>query len=81
MEIYEIVEKLLGKIAPVGESNEDEKRYENLEATIDLIDDLLIEVGNVSTESRRPEHSRNKAGKLALESLRNTRLQIKDYLE
>lgn len=31
MEFEEIMERLLGNIAPVGETNEDNKRFENIE--------------------------------------------------
>lgn len=31
MEIKDIIEKLIGNIAPVGETNEDNERYENID--------------------------------------------------
>ena len=64
-DIYDVVEKLIGKIQPVGEINEDDNRYENLKDTIDLVDILLRDIHFVAKEENRQEFSRNRAGKLA----------------
>ena len=62
MEIYGVVKKLIGPIEPVGSSQVDEKRYENLEAHIDLLYALLTDLQDVSKEADRVEHSMKKAG-------------------
>jgi hypothetical protein len=41
MELKEIVFKLIGPINPIGETNEDNKRFENLKIMCDLINDLI----------------------------------------
>lgn len=39
--VVEIVENLIGKINPVGETNEDEIRFENLKLMCDLTNSLI----------------------------------------
>jgi len=65
MEIYDIVKTLIGDIKPVGETNEDERRYQNLEATIKLVDFLLDDIKTASDDSNRQEFSMKKIGKRA----------------
>lgn len=62
MEIDEIVMKLIGPVDPVGETNEDEKRMDNLNVLINLVDDLLYNVYKVSKERNRTEHSIKEMG-------------------
>lgn len=45
--VIEIVENLVGKITPVGETNEDEVRFENLKAMCDLINNLISKIDDV----------------------------------
>ena len=67
MDIHEVVKKLVGKIQPVGETNEDNQRFENLKVLTALVDKLLTDIDNVAMEKNRPEYSRNRAGKFASE--------------
>jgi len=62
MEIYDIVKKLIGEINPVGETNTDDKRFENLKATINLIDELLLDIDKVAENKDRCEFSIKRAG-------------------
>ena len=74
MRLIEIVEKLVGPTAPVGESNEDARRYENLLELIGLTNDLIVMIDNVADSKGRPEHSIRKAGLLAdqfMQEIRN----------
>ena len=48
MDIYEIVKKLVGPINPIGETNADNDRFENLKATTELIDRLLFDIDDVA---------------------------------
>lgn len=60
--VVEIVENLIGKINPVGETNEDEIRFENLKLMCDLTNSLISKIGNVSYENKdRQEHSIKKS--------------------
>lgn len=40
----EIVNKLIGKISPIGETNTDNERFENLKAMCDLVDGLITQI-------------------------------------
>ena len=65
MEVYDVVIKLIGPIEPIGETNADEKRFENLKAMIGLIDRLLSAVDSVAAHRDRQEYSMQRAGKVA----------------
>lgn len=69
MEILDVVRKLVGEIEPVGDSREDEKRFESLKVMTKLVDDLLTDIDRVSCDKDRYEASRNKAGKYASDFL------------
>lgn len=54
----EIVKKLVGSIQPVGETNTDCQRLENLKVMCAIVNDLVIEINRVSYENKdRYEHS------------------------
>jgi hypothetical protein len=65
MEIYDIVKKLIGEISPIGETNVDNKRFDNLKLTTQLITDLINDVAEVGQYANRPEFSMSRAGKFA----------------
>jgi len=69
----QIVNKLIGPINPVGESNEDEKRYRNLEVMCTLVDKLLFQIHQVSMEKDRCESSIKKAGQYAYSFLKEVK--------
>ena len=65
MNIYEIAKKLIGETTPVGETQTDERRFENLKTLIDLFDQLSEDIMIVARDKDRAEHSISKAGKAA----------------
>jgi hypothetical protein len=68
----EIVNKMIGPIEPVGSTHVDEKRLENLEATLLLLQQLEVTVWNmIYNNVRACEASRKAAVSLALKNLRN----------
>ncbi len=68
----DVVNKLIGKIQPIGESHNDEIRFKNLEAMTHLITGLIQDVDRVAYENRdRTEHSMKKAGEFAQKFLDN----------
>jgi hypothetical protein len=69
MKLDEIVMKLVGPVMPIGESNADSQRLENLRVLTMLIEDLLYEVAVVSKNKDRHEASMKKAGVLGDEFL------------
>ena len=58
MEIYDVVKKLVGKIDPIGETNTDNQRFENLKVMTELVDNLLTDIACVRMEKGRHEYSR-----------------------
>lgn len=62
----QIVQKLIGPISPVGESNEDSKRFENLQAMCELTNQLVGLIDDVATDNKdRYEASMKRAGEYA----------------
>jgi hypothetical protein len=60
--VYEVVKKLLGPIDPIGDTNIDNERFVNLEATIDLVNSLLFDINRVATCATCDENSMKEAG-------------------
>jgi len=70
MDIYEVVKRLTGRIDPIGETYEDNRRFANLKTLIELTDKLLTEIDEVATENKdRREYSMQRAGKFCDEFL------------
>lgn len=69
MELIDVVRKLLGPIEPVGETNEDERRLKNLEATIEVVERLLCDIGSAAQDADRVEHSMRVIGQRAKQFL------------
>lgn len=64
MELFDIVLKLTGQVRPVGESHEDDRRFENLKELLELMKQLHVLVDDIATTNKnRPEFSMSRAGK------------------
>lgn len=68
---YEVVQKLIGPIKPVGEHHADEKRFENLKAMCELVDKLVTDIDEVIPNKNRIEASMKRAGEYADNFLTN----------
>jgi hypothetical protein len=73
MELEDIVLKLVGPVAPVGESNEDARRLGNLKELTELVDRLLYRISDVSVAANRQEASMKALGLHARDFLRSVR--------
>lgn len=63
MELYDVVTRLVGPVQPVGESHEDERRFENLQTLTALVDRLLTDIDEIATNNaKRAEYSMKRAG-------------------
>jgi len=71
MTVYEIVKKLVGEIRPVGETNEDNRRYANLDEMITLVDKLLYDLGLVAVHKDSHMFSVKDAGQRAAKFLKD----------
>lgn len=66
MTIYDVVRKLIGgQIMPIGETNEDEKRFDRLKQTTELVILLLEDIHRVASCSHRGEYSIERSEKFA----------------
>lgn len=61
----DIVNKLIGPIQPIGKSEVDADRFENLKNICDLVNNLVIQIKNVQTDKFSHEASVREAGKYA----------------
>ena len=62
MEIYEIVTKLVGRINPVGETNTDNERFENLKVMCELVEKLIVDIDTVGYSNKNAyEFSKKRA--------------------
>ena len=63
MELYGVVLKLVGPTFPIGETNEDERRFENLKELTKLVDLLLRDIDQIATLNvDRVEFSMKRSG-------------------
>ena len=65
MELYEIVMKLVGPVQPVGETNIDARRLENMKELTQLVDQLLGQIENASRYADKAEASVKEIGQHA----------------
>ena len=63
MELYGVVLKLVGPTFPIGETNEDEHRFQNLQELTKLVDLLLRDIDQIATLNvDRVEFSMKRSG-------------------
>ena len=78
MEIKDVVLKLIGSVDPVGESNADDRRFENLKVLCELTEHLVCVIDDVSYRNKdRAEYSMSRAGKYAFDFI-DKKLNIKE---
>lgn len=59
-QIYSIIEKLIGKIRPVGESNHDREALKNLEVFIEVFNMMHIEIDDIAYDYKDSKYSSEK---------------------
>lgn len=65
MTVYDVVVKLIGNVRPVGETYEDDRRFENLKEMTILVDNLLSDIDCVIPYKSKKEYSMKRAGEFA----------------
>lgn len=68
----EIINKLIGPVNPIGETNADNVRFENLKAQCELVDKLLAQIQRVANCKDSNEHSVKRAATYADKFLTQT---------
>lgn len=66
---YQFVQKIIGPIRPIGETNADNERLDNLRQMTELVDELLQDISAVSMDRNRVEYSIKTAGQYAYKFL------------
>lgn len=69
MEYYEIVEKLIGPVTPLGDASRDGERFENLTALCNLTEKLAQKIKTISDSKTSFESSVKRIGEKAQRSL------------
>lgn len=80
-ELCDILMKLVGEIEPIGETQTDSKRYENLMLLQNTVDYLIYEMCEVSKCSKHGEYSMSRAGKAATGWLKEKAEWILDFIK
>ena len=67
MNTTEVIMKIIGKVNPIGETNEDERRYDNLIELLEITNHLIGIIDRVAINKDSKMHSKYKLGKRAYE--------------
>ena len=70
-QVFEVVKKLIGNISPIGETNTDNMRYDNLKNMIRLSDDIYTLLNDVLYECGNDNRY----------SIKRTAEKIKEYFD
>jgi hypothetical protein len=78
MEYTKIIKKLIGNINPIGESNTDDERFENLKEMCRTINHLIVDIDDMAYMNKNShEFSAKRSAEYAvkfLEGIRNQKL-------
>ena len=69
----DLIMQINGEIEPIGETNTDSNRYDNLIRLQNVVDLLLEEISTVCIYCNRPEYSMSKSGTRALSWVTSTK--------
>ena len=79
--IVRIIDSLNGNVIPVGETNTDNKRFDNLKALEEIIDCLLDDIQMLIPNRNSYEYSVKRAGNEAVEYLQEVRSRINFWMK
>lgn len=81
-EIVKVVNKLVGGIEPIADSNYDSEVFDNINLMGSVIDTLVCRIGNMVYENKSSQFaSVEKCTNRAKEILETIKLNINEYLE
>lgn len=82
LNIYDVTEKLIGNIDPIGETNTDNERFENLKVMADLVCKLLEDIAFVYHNNKNAnEHSRTIAMRYSKQFIKNIADDYQDIID
>lgn len=79
--IREVMDKYIGSIEAVGETNTDGRRFSNLQVLEDVLYHIVVDIGKESLNTKRYEWSMKHSGEYAVSVLKEIRATIDDMLE
>lgn len=79
--IREVMNKYIGSIEAVGETNTDGRRFSNLQVLEDVLYHIVEDIGKESLNTKRYEWSMKNSGEYAVSILEEIRANIDDILE
>lgn len=80
-QISDMIMELIGEVEPIGETNEDNARFDNLIRLQNTVDILLDEVYSCCIYSERAEYSMKRSADTAIMWLKEKRCFIDDVIE
>lgn len=69
MTVYDIITKLVGPVKPIGSTQTDNERFENLKVLTWLVNKLLTDIDEIEQLTIRHEYSIQRAAKYASQFL------------
>lgn len=78
--VIEVVEKLIGDVEAWGETNHDNKAYENLKVMIDVCQALFDDIYNASKTKDYPQYSMKQIGCCAYDFIEDLAEQCKEII-
>ena len=75
---YDVLKTLIGEIDPIGNTEIDETRFENLYEMIDVVNGLIEDIAKVANRRSRLECSLKKAGEKAYNFLKDLQKQLSE---
>jgi len=79
--IREVMDKYIGSIEAVGETNTEGRRFSNLKVLEDVLYHIVVDIGKESLKTKRYEWSMKNSGEYAVSVLEEIRANIDDMLE
>ena len=80
-QLADLIMELVGEIEPVGETNTDNKRFDNLLRVQNTVDILLDEIYYVCEYSRNYEYSMKRAGETAVAWMEEKQKWLNGFLD
>lgn len=69
MELHDVVRKLIGPVAAIGEHNEDQRRLANLKVLTEVVEMLLLDIRDAARSANNYQDSMKAIGKYAKDFL------------
>jgi hypothetical protein len=79
--ICEVIDKLIGKIEPIGVEHIDDKRYKNLQNFIIILDTMIYNLISCAGAKDNDQHSMERTGTRAFKEIIEIKNILEDYIK